>query len=193
MLAIPFYLAGAAMAWLALRPLRWMPSLALRGKDGIVHPASSPARSPLDGTDVVYCRWTIKRRLLSRGVDDEITGEVTAKFTVNEGGDAIGIKLEHTTLTLRPGDERGWTVSWDGLVPAARAIVRSAFPEVVPDAMYHLSQVVLTPGTRVWLTPDAGVLADRSPTELARATSWLVGLRLVVSGLLFWVGHTVGA
>lgn len=168
-----------------------MPALVLRSQCGPVVCPSGPARSPLDGTDVAYCRWTIQRRLLSRGVDDQLSGEVATPFQVAIPGAAVPVDLDKTTLTLRPYDERGWTVQWDGLTAAARSLVRSGFPEVVDDAMYHLSQITIVPGTSVWLTSDQAVLSDRSPSELVRSTLWLVGLRLTVAGLLFWVGWTV--
>ena len=192
MLALPFYLAGIALLWLAIRPLRWLPALLWRGRCGVVTTQQAVA-SPLDGTTIAYCRWTIQRRLLPKGIDDEVSGETAASFFIDGSASDDLVDLNSTTLTLRPEGGNGWTAGWNGLTPAARGLVRSGFPEEEPDAQYHLSQITLKPGERVWITPDAAVLSDRSPSELARSMFWIVGLRVVVAGLLFWVGTTVAA
>jgi hypothetical protein len=138
----------------------------------------------LTGETILYCRWTIIRRRLSHGKNDQLANEVTTPFTVHTVGGTELINLEKTALHLSEQKMSAWTSQWEGLPKPIQRAILDAMGESVSDALYHCEQVLLYPNDTVTWSKSPAFLTDLDIPATLRWTLRRSLPPLALAGLL---------
>jgi len=166
-------------------------------RHGTLRATSALVHSPLNQLPAAYCSWTVRRRLLSEGRDDEVTGELASDIRVEVGEQSWDLDLDAVFLHLSDSASDAWTAEWDGLSAQARAEVSRQLPDSLPGALYHCHQVIVLDGAEITLGCRRGepyVVTDLSPaaaqSRVLRALAGRLtpGLMLLAAGVVGLTG-----
>jgi hypothetical protein len=185
-----FLVGGVAIFVFVARRLWWAVQVRNNATVGILHSRGRTVNSPLTGESVLFCRWTVTRRLLSQGRNDVVTDEVIADFEVDLGESRESTDVNELSLHLSPECESAWTTRWEGLRDEAKVRLQEDWPEAVSRALYHCHQVLLVPEMTVTYCANPPILSDRSPSDLVQA-AWSQSIRRIVLACIF-IGLAVG-
>lgn len=162
----------------AARPFWLFRGLLSRPLTGSVHPVDdATVQSPLNNLPAVYCRWSVRRRLLKQGRDDVVENERIGKFVVRTLAGDRHIDVDVTTIHLSDRCLDAWTTSWGGLGPELKTELDAALPDRLEAALYHCRHVLLSPDQGVTLHEfPSPLLTDMTPDQ---SRAWLLRVALV--------------
>lgn len=144
--------------------------------------------SPLTGAPALYCRWSVRRRLLARGQDDEVRGEVAAEFVIELPDEQRSVDLDTIILHLSGKRGEAWSAWWEGLRPELRTQLTREFPNELPGARYHCEHVLLDPDAPVTLLDRPALLTDLAPSEAAVWARRIAVARFLPAAVLGGIG-----